>query len=201
MQLRLLPLALIAALPLAAQDYELGLFVGQQTYRDQKDATGDNFKFKKSTVVAARFGYSVVDLGPALFQLTAGYQPKVEAKFDLAPGETMEGKLKHEYWSLGVMFNFKSLVAVGAGLEYRSEKLNAENGPQSNSTTYGRPWAKVSFGYAFPLPEVKPFIGLEVAAPLTSQSVSATEFGVDTSKTLKGSAPKLQVGLYGGVRF
>ena len=40
-------------------------------------------------------------------------------------------------------------------------------------------------GYAFPTPLVKPFIGLEVAVPLTDKDLG----------------PKLQIGVYGGIRF
>jgi hypothetical protein len=197
MKLRFLSLALIAALPAAAQDYELGLFVGQQSYHSQKAGSLD-IKGKNQTVLAARFGYSVIDLGPALFQLTAGYQPKVSSNIE-ANGADIGLKLEHQYWSVGAMFNFKAVVAVGAGLEYRSEKLSIPGGNGSDAT-YGRPWAKVSFGYAFPTPLVKPFIGLEVAAPLVSESTESPLYvgAVLDRKTL---APKLQIGLYGGIRF
>ncbi len=95
---------------------------------------------------------------------------------------------------MGAMFNFKALVAVGAGVEYRSEKIT---GP-TTSTTYGRPWARVNAGYAFPTPLVKPFIGIEVAAPLTKKDYNDS---LSSEDTLKAFAPKLQVGVYGGIRF
>jgi hypothetical protein len=83
-------------------------------------------------------------------------------------------------------------------VEYRSETLSATN---SISTTYGRPWGRVNAGLAFPTPFVKPFIGLEVAMPLTKTNPSATEYMTSDSTGLKAHAPKLQLGIYGGIRF
>ncbi|HEX9082656.1 MAG TPA: hypothetical protein VF768_10275 [Holophagaceae bacterium] len=188
----LLPLLLLAA-PLAAQTFEVGLNVSRQQYPTHTELGAFRVAPQDKTVVAARFGYSLVDVGPALFQLTAAYQPKVDTDVEVN-GTSTGTSLGHEYWGVGAMFNFKALIAVGAGVEYRSEKIT---GP-STSTTYGRPWARINAGYAFPTPLVKPFIGLEVAAPLTSTSYSDT---LGSENTLKSFAPKLQIGLYGGIRF
>lgn len=181
-------LPLLIAVPLAAQSYELGLNISRQAYPSNvvsaiKDEPQDK------TVVAGRFGYSFFDLGPALFQVTAVYQPKVDTEI-----RPTGASLGDEYWGVGAMFNFKALVAVGAGVEYRSEKLTGLGA----STTYGRPWARVNVGYAFPTPLVKPFIGLEVAAPLTTKSYRDS---LTSEDILKSFAPKLQVGIYGGIRF
>ncbi len=193
----MLPLALVAAAPLAAQDVELGVFIGQQTF-NSFTVTGTKVEPEKKTVTGVRFGYSLVDIGPALFQLTAGYQPESKSTFEIN-GKTVPGaaEFSHKHWSVGAMFNFKAFVAVGAGVEYRSESLSS-NGVGNPSTTYGRPWGRANIGFAFPTPFVKPFVGLEVAAPLTSTSVTATS---STEEVLKGNAPKFQVGLYGGIRF
>ncbi|HJW72484.1 MAG TPA: hypothetical protein VJ486_06465 [Geothrix sp.] len=186
----LLPLLLVAA-PLGAQSFEAGVFIGQQTYKEF-NYLGFTAKPDSKTVASARLGYSIVDLGPALFQITAGFQP--ESKANITNNAGVTGELKQSHWSVGAMFNFKAVVAFGAGVEYRSEKLDDGAG---TSTTYGRPWARVNAGLAFPTPLVKPFIGLEVAAPLSSKSndVASPEDG------LKSMAPKMQIGVYGGIRF
>jgi hypothetical protein len=174
-----LPLLLVA--PLAAQSFELGLNVSRQTYKSVESTP--IVEAEDKTVVAARVGYALIDLGPALFQVTAAYQPKVET--DLKPnGFLVPTKLGNEYWAVGAMFNFKALVAFGAGVDYRFEKTTLTN-LYSSSRTYSRPWARVNAGYAFPTPLVKPFIGLEVAVPLTEKDLG----------------PKLQMGVYGGIRF
>lgn len=187
---------LVAGMPLAAQSWELGLFAGQQSYKSV-EATGISMGAKNQTVLGARVGYSVVDLGPALFQITAGFQPKTETGIDISKGSTSE-KYQQQHMSLGVMFNFKAVVAVGAGIEYRQEKLNITNSGFGD-TTYNRPWLRANLGYAIPSPIVKPFFGLEVAVPLTSTSVDTNTENADN--LLRSMAPKLQVGLYAGIRF
>ena len=196
-----LPIILaFAALPACAQDYELGVFLGQNTYKSVNGVSPDT-----KTVAAARLGFSVVDLGPALFEVTVGYQPKVKSDFNVNGGSNSVASYGDEAWSAGVMFNFKAFVAVGAGVEYRGEKLSMEGAGTSNpSTTYGRPWARVNVGISFPTPLVKPFIGVEAAMPLTSTSAPASYGFVsanDTSNSLKANAPSFQVGVYGGIRF
>jgi len=189
----LLPLVLVAA-PLGAQSFEVGVFLGQQSYKDY-NVLGVNATTDSKTVASGRFGYSLVDLGPAMLQVTAGYQPTVTSTSTVTFTGlgTGTGDYKDGHWSVGAMFNFKAFVAVGAGVEYRSEKLETS----TTSTTYGRPWARLNAGLAFPTPLVKPFIGLEVAVPLTSMS---NESG-SAEDALKSMAPKMQIGVYGGIRF
>ena len=174
-------LLLVLAAPLSAQTFEVGLNVSREAYTSQN--TTPRVEAEDKTVVAARVGYALVDLGPALLQVTAAYQPKVDT--DLKPnGILVPTKVGHEYWGVGAMFNFKALVAVGAGVDYRFEKTTVAS-VYSSSHTYGRPWARVNVGYAFPTPVVKPFIGVEAAIPLTEETLG----------------PKGQVGVYGGIRF
>ncbi len=192
---RLILAALVIGMPLAAQSWEVGLFAGQQTYKSI-DVLGASAEPKSQTILGARLGYSVVDMGPALFQLTAGFQPKTDTKIEVNGVDTGE-KFKHQHFSVGAMFNFKALVAVGAGIEYRFEKLNVTNSGLSDAS-FNRPWLRANVGYAVPSPLVKPFIGLEVAVPLTSKSFDAAASDEDN---LKAFAPKLQIGLYAGIRF
>jgi len=191
----LLPLLLVT--PLVAQNFEVGLNLSRQYYQSAFELPGPlHLQPQDKTVVAGRFGYSIVDLGPALFQLTAVYQPKVDTDVKVNAGAGTRGTLGHEYWGVGAMFNFKALMAVGAGIDYRSEKLSS----YGFSTTYGRPWARINVGYAFPAPLVKPFFGIEVAAPLVVKKDHTVVFE-DREDELKILAPKLQIGIYGGIRF
>jgi hypothetical protein len=193
-----LALALLMAVPLAAQKWEVGVFLGQQSYKSVSDS-GLTVELEKKTVASIRFGYSVFDLGPALFQLTAGYQPQANTDAKMNGTTIPDFSYDQKHWSVGAMFNFKAVVAVGAGLEYRSESLSVSGGNSTNvSTTYGRPWARLNAGYAIPSPMVKPFFGVEVAAPLTSKSYDPNASSEDALKMI---APKLQIGLYAGIRF
>jgi hypothetical protein len=199
MKKAIVALAFLLGLPLAAQKWEAGLFVGQQSYKSVSDM-GMTMEPEKKTIASIRFGYAVADLGPALFQLTAGYQPQAntEAKVN---GSTMPNfSYDQSHWSVGAMFNFKAMVAVGAGIEYRSETLAVSGSNSTNiSTTYGRPWARLNAGVAIPSPLVKPFIGVEVAVPLISKSYDANNNNPDDA--LRMLAPKMQMGLYFGLRF
>ena len=97
------------------------------------------------------------------------------------------------------MVNWKLLVNVGAGVEYRSEKLSYRvTSPVvgSGDTTLGRPWARVNVGFSIPTPIVSPFFTLEVAAPLSKKDNGATY-----SDLSEAMAPQIQVGIYGGIRF
>jgi hypothetical protein len=194
----------MGVLPLAAQTYEVGLFLGQQRYKSADISDNQGYAFHgdvdDKTVYGVRVGYSLVDLGPALLQVTAAYQPESTSTMNVKSEDMKEGPesaavdYKHSSYAVGAMFNFKALVAVGVGLDYRFEKL--DNG--FKSTTYSRPWMRANAGMAFPTPVIKPFVGLEVAVPLMSKSLDGNS---DLGDLLKCIAPKLQVGVYGGVRF
>ena len=205
MKKQTIALALILGAPLAAQTFEVGVFVGQQQYPSPhaEVAPGTTLRMEadNKTVYAARFGFSVVDLGPALLQLTAGFQPEVKSttKASLGGSPYVDiGTFKENHWSAGAMFNFKALVAVGAGLEFRSERLSGDLGGASDSTTYNRVWVRLNAGYAIPTPVVKPFFGVEAAFPLSSKSLEVTSSNSDALKSL---APKSQIGVYAGIRF
>ena len=45
---------------------------------------------------------------------------------------------------------------------------------------------------------VKPFVGLEVALPLTSKSL---DLKGSQEEAYRSFAPKMQIGVYGGIRF
>ncbi|GEM_PF-659617 len=191
MKLKLLFLFL--AFPLAAQNFEIGLNVSSQsysgsTYRNFYPVPDINNDYSSKIVAAARLGYALVDMGPALFQVTVAYQPKLDT--DLKPNGAFNypNKLGSEYFGVGGMFNFNTTLAIGAGLDVRSERTTITSqgfplNPTSNS--YVRPWARLNVGYAAPSPVVKPFVNFEVAAPLVHKDDSAN----------------VQVGIYAGIRF
>jgi len=187
--MKLASLLLLLALPLSAQNFEAGVNISRQSYTSNT-APGFSghpdpvvFDFESKTVVAGRIGYSLVNIGPTVFQLSAAYQPKTDT--ELKPnGVTVPTKLGSEYWGVGAMFQFQALVAFGAGIDYRFEKTTMVN-IFTDTHSFNRPWARVNAGYAFPAPVVKPFISIEVAAPLTKENHS----------------PELQVGIYAGLRF
>lgn len=205
MKKSILFLLIAGGLPLLAQSYEVGLFLGQQQYpsphADVMPGTTLQMEAASKTVWGLRFGYAVTDMGPALLQFTAGFQP--EAKSDVKGSlggspAVVVGDFKQQHWSAGAMATFKTVVAVGVGVEFRSEKLSGNLGGSSDSTTYNRAWVRANAGYAVPSPVLKPFFGVEVAFPLTTTSLSAD---ASNAETLKALSAKSQFGIYAGLRF
>lgn len=184
--------SLLLAAPLAAQTFELGVNVSRQTYTLRPAEgfyghLGPVYDYDAHTVVAVRAGYALMDVGPALLQLTAAFQPRADTHLK-DNGVSMPTKLGSEYWAAGAMVQFKAVVAFGAGLDCRFEKATQwtlYSLHYQTSQSFTRPWARVNAGYAIPSLALKPFISLEVAAPFVR----------------KEERPNLQVGLYGGIRF
>lgn len=203
-------LPLLAVLPLSANTWEAGLFIGQQSFKsDSATLSGVTFSGESDSKVAYgfRLGRSIVDLGPALITITAGFQPETKTTFKAnvtgappayqvgtAAASAASPDFKTQHFSVGAMANFKAFVAVGAGIEYRFEKLELEG----TSTNFARPWVRVNAGIAIPSPVVKPFIGVEAAIPVTSKTL---DMNASSEDQLKAFAPKFQIGIYAGIRF
>ncbi|HJW73722.1 MAG TPA: hypothetical protein VJ486_12915 [Geothrix sp.] len=200
----------LATLPLAAQSWEVGAFIGQQNYDkfSYADVTLGTVEAQpdRKTMGALRLGYHFLDAGSALLQVTAAYQFKSSSEVTFKVPSAGIGSLgigvnlDHSAACLGVMVDFKTAVALGAGLDYRWDKLEGTFQGMSSSTTYGRPWARFNIGYVFPASGLHPFLGVETAVALSTKSVGMGGPSSD-EEALKALAPKLQIGVYGGVRF
>ena len=200
MRKRLLLVPVVAILPAAAG--ELGLLLDKQFGKAQTaSGTFDKNKYDavSPTGLGIRGGFDLLDLKVAALQLNATWHNKTTG--DLAYGGNKVGELDNQYWAAGAMVNWKLLVNVGAGVEYRTEKLTwrTTNGGLlrgNGDTTQGRAWARVNVGFSIPTPVVSPFFALEVAAPLSKGNTTSTP--KDFADAL---APQAQIGIYGGIRF
>jgi hypothetical protein len=188
-------MAMMAALPVCAG--EVGLLLDKQIGKAQAAAYGLNQKYDavSPTGFGIRGGFDILDLKVAALQLNATWHNKTTG--DLTYGGKTYGQLENQYVAAGAMVNWKLLVNVGAGVEYRSEKLTFHpTGGTATENTLGRPWARVNVGFSIPTPVVSPFFLFEVAAPLSKK---------DTTTSVKdltdAMAPQVQVGIYGGIRF
>jgi len=192
MRKSLVLMSLLAVLPATAG--EVGLLLDKQVGKAQALGT-QNFDAVSPTGLGIRAGFDVLDLKVAALQLNATWHNKTTG--DLAYGGTKLGELDNQYIAAGAMVNWKLLVNIGAGVEYRSEKLTFRptTGAATDSTL-GRPWARVNVGFSIPTPVVSPFFLFEVAAPLSKKDSSTSV--KDLTDTL---APQVQVGIYGGIRF
>lgn len=190
-------LTALAAIPVSAG--EVGLLIDKQAGKSQVASFGAGQKYDavSPTGFGIRGGFDVVDLKVAALQVNATWHNKT--KGDLTYGGTKYGELENQYWAVGAMVNWKLIVNVGAGVEYRSEKLSFRTtSPTATSgdTTLGRPWARVNVGFSIPTPIVSPFFAVEVAAPLSKKDTTATY-----KDLTEAMAPQVQIGIYGGIRF
>ncbi len=103
-----LAFSLLLGVPLAAQSWEAGVFLGQQQYpsphTDVTPGVTGQLNLDSKTIYAVRLGYSVVDIGPALFQITAGYQPESKTTIKPTLGGVPSGApsdFKQSHWSPG----------------------------------------------------------------------------------------------------
>ncbi len=195
MRKKMLIMPLLAVLPVFAA--EVGLLIDKQVGKAQAASFGTNQKYDavSPTGLGIRGGFDVLDMKIAAIQLNATWHNKT--KGDLSYGGPKLGELENQYWAAGAMVNWKLLVNVGAGVEYRSEKLTFRpNTGAATDSTLGRPWARVNIGFSIPTPIVSPFFMLEVAAPLSKKDATSTP--KDLTDAL---APQVQVGIYGGIRF
>ena len=192
MRNQVLFVSILAALPLSAGEF--GLLLDKQFGKAQTMGT-NSYDAVSPTGFGIRGGLDVLDLKVAALQLNATWHNKTTG--DLNVGSAKLGELDNQYWAAGAMVNWKLLVNVGAGVEYRSEKMSWRSSLLgSGDTTTGRPWAKVNVGFSIPTPIVSPFFIVEVAAPLSKKDSPAT--AKDLSEAM---APQVQIGVYGGIRF
>lgn len=190
-------MSLLAILPATAG--EVGLLIDKQAGKAQTATAFSTQKYDavSPTGLGIRGGVDILDLKIAALQLNATWHNKTTG--DLSYGGTKYGELDNQYWAAGAMVNWKLLVNVGAGVEYRSEKLSWRSTTPAftnGDTTQGRTWARVNIGFSIPTPVVSPFFTLEVAAPLSKKDSTTTP--KDFAEAL---SPQIQIGIYGGIRF
>jgi len=197
MRWRLPLVSLLAILPATAG--EVGLLIDKQAGKAQTATAFSSQKYDavSPTGLGIRGGFDILDLKIAALQVNATWHNKTTG--DLSYGGTKYGELDNQYWAAGAMVNWKLLVNVGAGVEYRSEKLTWRSTTPAftnGDTTQGRTWARLNIGFSIPTPVVSPFFALEVAAPLSKKDSTATP--KDFAEAL---SPQVQIGIYGGIRF
>lgn len=197
--MKIAALALGMAASLSAQSWEAGLFLGRQSHPSFGVAgtTPADVKVEAATVMAFRLGYALVERGAFRFQFAAVHQPKHTSDILVGGSATDGARLSHASSGLGVECRWKTFASLGLGLELRKEILESTG---AASTTWHRPWVRASMGWDLARTRVTPFVGLEVAMPLAEKSVGPLGPDSDT-EAHKSLAPRLQAGVYGGIRF
>lgn len=181
-----------AGLPVGAQTFDAQVFLGRQSYNNF-NRSGVEAEPVSKTVAAFRF--EVGCFGTHQLVFSAALQPKVKTRVDLAVGGTPmgSGDLAHESFNLGVGYRFEGPVRVAVAVDLRGDKLS----DGETSTHYTRPWLRAQLGWSPRGHGLRPVVGGELAIPLhtTNDDVASAE------AVLKSLAPRVQAGLYLGVRF
>lgn len=141
------------------------------------------------------------------------------SKFDNKPTpansntDTTSVKFKYSYWTIGFarMWTMAPGMSLGAHLEARGESLNASGDYYSGnsgaqrvdvSTTYVRPWGRVSLDYSFKASGTSPFIGLDASVALLKASQDkSVPVTLWDDNTLKSQAPQISISVYAGIKF
>lgn len=206
-----LAIAALAVLPCFAGDtpFEAGLLIDQLHYKSTDDTQP-----KPQTGFGVRFGWDFAKVGATTFQGTVGYRFQSSGGYGDGYARDEGINYQNSYVQLGAMARWHLPMDLGLGLEYRSEKLEVKDmtfyypvGVNSYavvnkgySDTWGRAWVRANLGWTFVTSTpVKPFLGIDVAFPLSSKSYDPATAQVYDAPRL--NAPDSQYALYGGVRF
>lgn len=195
-----LPILLAATLP-ALAGAEVGLLFDRMTTKAHmvlvsQTAVNGNYDAGSLSGTGIRVGTTFIDLKVLSVGVNATWHPKSEQDLNLNGARI--GKYGAQYIALGAGLDWKLLLNLHAGVEFRRETYSADFPAWGSlgSTSLTRPWAKVGVGFSVPLPLVSPFVRLELAMPTTKTDKTSTPD--DLRQAL---APQAQVAIYAGVRF
>ncbi|MDE3245023.1 MAG: hypothetical protein KGN80_02970 [Acidobacteriota bacterium] len=151
---------------------------------------------------------------------TLGGKLESSSKFASKPSslndntDTTGIKYKYSYWTVGAgyMWGLAPGLSLGAHLEVRGESLNAAGDWYTGtsgtplhvdaSSTYVRPWGRLSLDYAFKAAGTSPFIGVDAAvAMLKTDQGNPQPISVWDEKTVKSMAPQASFSVYVGLKF
>ena len=122
-------------------------------------------------------------------------------------------KVSSSYWFLGMahLFHPVPALSLGAHLEGRGEALCARGqvlsstGPAQSlyvSTTYLRPWVRLSADVIVPMGKLRPYVGVDVSGAVTrTGQTSYVSPNLMDGRTLKSLAPNYTAAFYLGVSF
>lgn len=126
-------------------------------------------------------------------------------------------KFTDSYWSLGVAYMTQpnTYLTFGLHLEGRGEAIRAQGevfqdqgagyvsmGMLDASTTYLRPWVRLSGDVTLPVGKYHPYLGLDVSyTPVKTTQTRLVPLVQMDNRTLEAMAPTAAVAFYFGLRF
>ena len=175
--------------------------------------TGIGIRFLGEIATAPNWYYEVGGKGSSYSEFTLNGNIGNGTLLDLT-----SVKVTTSYWSLGgaYMFHPVEALSLGAHLEARGEAINASGpvlqnlsgtgwttlGNVSSSTTYLRPWIRVSADLSFHIGDWHPYVGVDFSGAITrTQQTEFVSLDLIDNRTLKSLAPRFAAAFYVGARF
>lgn len=155
--------------------------------------------------------------GPWSVDASLGYRLQTKGNLDYrvsaGPSGSLDVKqvLDHQI-ILGGLVRWTGAATFGAGLDFRQESLSIESTDGKSSGTLTRPWLRVVARYPLGSSVYQPFIGLELALPLTKESVDGKAYIGDLDhlgepsnpyqgSVAKSHAPSFEAAIVFGLRL
>ena len=146
-----------------------------------------------------------------------GYRFRTQSNLDYrvtsGPSGTLDVKqvLDHQI-ILGGLVRWTGVATFGVGLDVRQESLSIESSDGTSSGTLTRAWFRAVARYPLGSSALRPFIGVELALPLTKESGDGKAYIGDldrlgepgnpyTGSVAKAHAPSFEFALVFGLRF
>ncbi len=143
------------------------------------------------------------------------FQTKGGLDYRVSPGPSgsldVKQVLEHQI-ILGGLVRWTGAATFGAGLDLRQEALSVESSDGKSSGTLTRPWFRAVARYPLGGGALQPFLGLELALPLTKESVDGVSYIGDLDRlgepsnpyagsVAKAHGPSFEFALVFGLRF
>jgi hypothetical protein len=170
---------------------------------------------KRSAGFGARFMGEIASARNFYYEIGGKLDSSSNMTYNQAGVDLTDIRITSSYWSVGMGYLMPlGPLSLGFHLEGRGEALSATGsifstttglatGSVNTSTTYLRPWGRVSLDGTFRLGAIRPFVGLDVSAtPLkNTQTAPLTNPATMDNRTLRSLAPTLAAGVYVGLHF
>lgn len=145
------------------------------------------------------------------YELGGRFDSSSRLGYNTAAMNNTDVTVSYSYWSAGAAYLWNlGPATLGAHAEARGEAIRLQGtqfkdgtGAQvSQSSTYVRPWVRLSLDFTFGSGGVRPFVGADVATAVTktNQTVASSLPSMD-ERSLRSLAPKASATVYAGVRF
>lgn len=205
MSIRAIAILLVTGATIYAGEHDVSLNISGIKNRDFTVGPSVDNQFSASpddaVSLSLRFGFDLVELGSAKVNAQTTIHSEYTTKYSFTQTgfyyREGTGKFKNEGISVGLNTRWQSLIEYGVGTEIRYEHLTLVDQMSTKVGQY-RPWINFYSGHIFKARSYKPFLGVEMAMPLTH--LNSQNAAQDPKELLKNLSPKFEISLIIGIR-